>query len=342
MAAPVNGEASPGHTAWDGTGVGIGDITAQLAAQRQPPGGGPPYTLSGVLNLVAYAPTAGELGPMQQVIEGLADHQASRTIVIVESAEGSGLDASVSTSCRLTGDHVGVVHEHLVLTIRGETRQGEASAAMPLLRSELPTVLWWPGPPEPARAGSLAALAALADRVVTEAGQARDAGAAVRALAAWVAGRAGAAVTDLAWAAITAWRQLIVQILDPSALRAMGPEARATVVHSAPAPDARTLLMAGWLRDLLGSGTTVVLRPRDGADAGLLGVELAAPDGHRISVERLPGRDAATVVTTGPDGAVRERTLPLPDPGRARLLAGELEIQRRDRAFERALAMVPL
>jgi hypothetical protein len=29
--------------------------------------------------------------------------------------------------------------------------------------------------------------------------------------------------------------------------------------------------------------------------------------------------------------------LPLPSPDRARLLAGELELQRRDRAFERAL-----
>ena len=32
------------------------------------------------------------------------------------------------------------------------------------------------------------------------------------------------------------------------------------------------------------------------------------------------------------------RVLPLPRPDRTLLLAGELELQRRDRAFERALA----
>ncbi len=338
MAPPVS--AATSHAAWDGIGVSIGDITAQLAVQRQPAGGGPPFMLSGVLNLVVYAPTMGELGPMQEVVEGLADHQASRTIMIVESDEGSGLDATVSTSCRLAGDHVNMAHEQIVLTIRGETREGEASAAMPLLRSELPTVLWWPGPPDPAPASSLGPLAALADRVVTEVGRARDAAAAVRALASWV-GEGGPAVTDLAWAAITPWRQLIVQFLDPASLSAIRPGARVVIVHSGPDPDVTALLMAGWLRDLLEATAGVELRAGDDArPGGLLAIEIEVPTkGGRLRLERLPGRDAATVTATDRDGTAHSRTLPLPDPGRARLLAGELEIQRRDRVFERALAL---
>lgn len=337
MSAP----ASLGRAAWDGIGVSIGEITAQLAEQRRPPGGGTPFTLSGVLNLVAYAPTAGQLGPMQEVIEGLADQQASRTVMIVESGEGSGLDATVSTSCRLTGDHVSVALEHIVLTIHGETREGEASAALPLLRSELPTVLWWPGPPDPSPASSLGPLAALADRVVTEAGLGGDAAGAVGALAAWVQGEGGPAVTDLAWAAITPWRQLIVQILDPESLRALRPGATALIAHSTAAPGVRALLLAGWLRDLLGEDTRIELSRADADGDGdrLLAVELDGPAGRHLRVERLPGRDAATVTVTEADGTVRERTLPLPEPDRARLLAGELEIQRRDRAFERALAL---
>jgi hypothetical protein len=51
----------------------------------------------------------------------------------------------------------------------------------------------------------------------------------------------------------------------------------------------------------------------------------------------LPDRAAAAVCVTEPDGAERRRVLPLPSPERARLLAGELELQRRDRAFERVL-----
>ncbi len=325
---------------WDGLGVSIAEVSDRLAEQRRPPDGGAPYTLSGVLNLVAYAPSPDDLGPMQEVIEGLADHQASRTILIAEAGDGSGMDATVSTSCRLAGDATTLALELVVLTIHGETRAGTASACMPLLRSELPTVLWWPLPPDGRPGRALSGLLTIADRVVTEAGRGEDAAGAVRALAEWMPGEDGPAVTDLAWAAITPWRQLIVQMLDPGLVEALRQHAEATIVHAGPAPDARTLMLAGWMNDRLGAGLRVVMRPGEGPP-GILAVELRGPTGRHLRVARLHGREAATVTVTEPDGTVHERTLPLPDPGRARLLAGELEIQRRDRAFERALARAP-
>lgn len=323
---------------WDGLGVTIAEVADRLAEQRRPPDGGPPYTLSGVLNLVAYAPSPDDLGPMQEVIEGLADHQASRTILVAAAGEGSGMDAAVSTSCRLAGGSTTVALELVVLTVRGDTREGAASACMPLLRSELPTVLWWPLPPDADAGGRLAGLLDLADRVVTEVGRCDDPAAAVRALARWMPGEDGPAVTDLAWAAVTPWRQLIVQVLDPESLAALAPGAAVTIVHAAPAADAGTLLLAGWLRDFLGPAAAVELRPRHDREEGVLAVVVEGPHGRRLRVERLAGREAAAVTVTGPGGAAHARTLPLPDPGRARLLAGELEIQRRDSAFERALA----
>jgi glucose-6-phosphate dehydrogenase assembly protein OpcA len=330
-------EAVTGADAWNGVGVTIAEVVQRLAEQRCPPGGGPPYTLSGVLNLLAYAPSPAELGPMREVVERLADHQASRTVMIVEGGEDGGMDAAVSTACRRGGSTT-LALELVVLTIHGDSREGAASACAPLLRSELPTLLWWPLPPDGAGNGALAGLAALAERVVTEADRGPDARAAVRALAGWAPGDEGRAVTDLAWAAITPWRQLIVQVLGPGTPRAVEPGSRAVVAHSAPVPDAGTLLMAGWLRDLLGPGAATELRARGDPGAGLLAVEVAGPDGLSLRVERLPGREAAAVTVAEPDGAVRSRTLPLPAPDRARLLAGELEILRRDRAFERALA----
>ena len=325
---------------WDGLGVTIAEVSERLAEQRRPPGGGAPYSLSGVLNLVAYAPDPEELAPMQEVIEGLADHQASRTILVAEAGEGSGLDAAVSTSCRLAGDTTTLALELVVLTVHGETRAGTASACVPLLRSELPTVLWWPMPPETGSGGALHGLLAIADRVITEAGRGHDAAAAVRALAEWIPGEGGPAVTDLAWAAITPWRQLIVQMLDPGLVEALRRHTEATIVHAGAAPDARTLLLAGWMRDRLGAGASVVMRPGQGP-SGILAVELIGPTGRHLRVARLTGREAATVTVTEPDGSVRERTLPHPHPDPARLLAGELEIQRRDRAFEQALARAP-
>ncbi|HSJ73054.1 MAG TPA: glucose-6-phosphate dehydrogenase assembly protein OpcA [Miltoncostaeaceae bacterium] len=327
---------------WDGLGVSIAEVSDRLAEQRRPPGGGVPYTLSGVLNLVAYAPSPDELARMQEVVEGLADHQASRTILIAEAGGGGGMDATVSTSCRLAGDTTTMALELVVLTIRDETRGGMASACVPLLRSELPTVLLWPLPPDARAEGALAGLLAIADRVVTEAGRGEDAAAAVRALAEWIPREDGPAVTDLAWAAITPWRQLIVQVLDPESVEALPPRAETAIIHAGAAPDARALLMAGWLRDLLGAAGGVRLRRSDGPGGGVLAVEVSGPTGRRLRVERLAGREAATVTVTEADGTTRVRTLPLPDPDRARLLAGELEIQRRDPAFERALARAPV
>ena len=328
---------------WDGMGVSIAEVADRLSHQRHPPGGGAPYTLSGVLNLIAYAPDAGELASMQEVIEGLADHQASRTIMLMESGEGDGMDATVSTSCRLApGSASTMALELVVLTIHGEARAGKASACVPLLRSELPTVLWWPMPPDEAAGGALGGLLPIVDRVVVESDRAPDDAAAIRSLARWLPGEHGPAVTDLAWAAITPWRQLIVQMLDAETLAALEPGGTATIVHSAPHPGAGALLMGGWMRDLLGPAVEIEMRARDDPAVGVLVVELRGPTGRHLQVERLHGRDAATVTVTEPDGARRVRTLPLPEPGRARLLAGELEIQRRDRAFERALAGAPV
>jgi hypothetical protein len=38
-----------------------------------------------------------------------------------------------------------------------------------------------------------------------------------------------------------------------------------------------------------------------------------------------------------PDGTTHDRMMPMPERSRAQLLAGELELQRRDRPFERAV-----
>jgi hypothetical protein len=93
------------------------------------------------------------------------------------------------------------------------------------------------------------------------------------------------------------------------------------------------------MRDVIGPGLTVGLDERDDGDGpGVVAVTVEGVHGRRLVIERAAGRDAASVAVTEPDGAERHRVLPLPRPDRARLLAGELDLQRRDRAFERALA----
>jgi glucose-6-phosphate dehydrogenase assembly protein OpcA len=333
--------SSPGvREDWDGTGVSISQVIDRLAVQRRPPDGGMPFTMAGVLNLVAYATDPSELDEMSRVIERLADHQPSRAVLLATAPGGSGIDATVSTSCRLGVDHTGVAVEMVVLTLHGDAAGGAASATVPLLRADLPTVLWWPGPPDASGDGVLDRLAGVVDRVITESGRAPGAEG-VRALASWASG-ASPSVTDLAWARITAWRQLIAQMVDEQAMASLRDGSPTVLVaHGGAEPDAGTLLLAGWLRDVIGDDLTVRLasRPAEDGEDGPVAVELdGGGTGRRLTIERLPGRAAAVVCVTEPDGATRRRVLPLPESDRARLLAGELEMQRRDRPFERALA----
>lgn len=327
------------RTDWDGRGVTVDEVAQQLARQRRPADGGTPFTLSGVLNLVAYAGHPSETEAMLGVIELLADHQPSRAVVLCGEPEGSGIDARISTSCRLSGGTAGVALETVVLVLHGDARDGAASATVPLLRSDLPTILWWPWAPDRRADTPLASLVAIADRVVTEAARGIDAREAVRALASWVPA-ARPAVTDLSWAAVTGWRQLIAQMLEGEALDALrsGP-ATATIVHGAGGLVPDTLLVGGWMRDVIGPGLDVHLDEGDDGDGpGVVAVTIEGVHGRRLVIERAPGRDAAAVAVTEPDGTEKHRVLPLPRPDRTRLLAGELELQRRDRAFERALA----
>ena len=327
----------PPMASWDGVGVSIAEVVDRLAEQRRPPDGGPPLMLAGVLNLVVHVPAAEDLDEMRSVIERLAGHQPSRAVLLVETDSGSGIDATVSTSCRLSGGQMSVGVELVVLSLHGDGRAGDASAIQPLLRSDLPTVLWWPGAPESSAEGPLARLAPLADRIVTETGRRCEGADAVARLAAWVPEAPGV-VTDLAWAAITPWRQLIAQMVSADELspRGSGP-VRVEIAHPGPGPSAEALLLAGWLHDLAGDRLEVALRPRPGAVA-VLGVAVDLPESdRRVAIEPMPERQAATVTVTEPGQETRPRALPLPGVDRARLLAGELELQRRDHAFERAL-----
>src|SRR5262249_60321158 len=100
--------------------------------------------------------------------------------------------------------------EEVRLVLHGALVDRPQSAVVPLLRTDLPTVLWWPSVPQPAEP-AFAALTDLADRVVTESGAwDGDPVTALRRMQHAAAG--GAALTDLAWAAVTPWRQLVAQV----------------------------------------------------------------------------------------------------------------------------------
>ena len=105
------------------------------------------------------------------------------------------------------------------MTLGGDAARGAASAVVPLVRPELPTFLWWPGAPA-ADDPLLAGLTTLCDRVVTETARERGGADGIRALAAAIAPQ-NTALTDLAWAAVTPWRQLLTAITQPGDIQSI-------------------------------------------------------------------------------------------------------------------------
>jgi hypothetical protein len=296
------------------------------------------HALASVLNLVAWAPDPAAADAVEELMAALPDHHPSRVVIVSPGAAGPGIDAQVVARCGLREGGAGpMCVEEVSLTLPASVVPHAASAVEPLLRADLPIVLWWPSAPDPDDA-AFRGLLGLADRLTTEADRLGDARRAVRMLA----GRIDAGdpvMTDLAWAALTPWRQLVAQVLRGEDLVRLrrGPT-RVRVEHPGRGTTVGALLLAGWLRTELGDRALVACMPgADGADEALVALEVEGPDGWRMRVERrTPLTGTVTVEDRG--GGPRRRVLPLPRHERAGLLAGELELQRRDLPFERAVA----
>lgn len=321
-----------GTRRWTGKGVRVAEVAARLRELRADASGELHSTLTSVMNLVVWAGSPESALEAEDVIDGLADHHPSRAVIVVPGGGGDGIDARVEVMPhpeRPGGRALQV--EQIILGVRGGVAAHSGSAVIPLLRSELPTFLWWPQAPEPDLPAFLD-LARIADRLVTEVGRSLRGAAAVERLAAIVAA-SSAPVTDLAWAAVTGWRQLVATSLRGAALaRLRAGRAVATVTVGPGEPPLEALLLGGWLADALGDGVSVRFA-RGGGHGAVRGVRLDA--NGSCALELACGDGPATVtVRTAAGGA---RCVPLVPPGRRDLLAGELEHRGRDLALERAL-----
>ncbi|MGI9539715.1 MAG: glucose-6-phosphate dehydrogenase assembly protein OpcA [Miltoncostaeaceae bacterium] len=320
-----------------GEHVEFDEVLSRLAALREDPDGGAPTSLAGVLNLVAVAPRDADPEALDAVIGHLANHHPCRLIVLRHGEDGAGIDAEVSAVCGESGGGASVCVEVVLLTLGGRSAEGAASVVVPLLRPELPNFLWWPGAPV---AGDplLSGLTTLCERVVTETARVSNGAEGVRALAGAIAPQ-DTALTDLAWATITPWRQLLTTITQPEDIRLMadGP-AVVSLAYAGREPSLKALLIAGWLRDSLGDHLMVDLQPRPGNTGRIEGITIEAPRGLSLAAERIGERPAVALRLTRGGRTFPRRVLPLRRPRRIDLLAGELELQRHDRPFERAVS----
>ena len=326
-----------------------------------------------VLNLVVYSEREVHARRAARTVADLALRHPSRAIVLLGDRDRDGVVASVQLHCHVPQSDGAqpVLYEQILARVRGDFDERVASVVIPLLVPDLPVFLWWTGTP-PSDARHLDDLVTLADRFIVDSADFARPDQTLPEIARLARHRV--AITDLNWARLTHWRELIAQFFDVPAWRPFLDGITGIRAGFAVDMDGRdihpsqALLLLGWLSSRLGwrpveslapseaggllfrmgraDGAPIMvrLRPRfeRGLDAGdVSGIRIQAAYGRETAefvIKRAPDERHATA-TAIIGGVVRsERVVPLPALGIRELLGEELAIARNDHVYEVALA----
>ncbi len=326
-----------------------------------------------VLNLVVYAEREVHARRAARTVADLALRHPSRAIVLLGDRGRDGVVASVQLHCHVPESDGAqpVLYEQILARVRGDFDERVASVVIPLLVPDLPVFLWWTGTP-PSDARHLDDLVTLADRFIIDSADFARADRTLPEVARLARHRV--AITDLNWARLTHWRELIAQFFDVPTWRPFLDGITGIRAGFAVDMDGRdihpsqALLLLGWLASRLGWRPIESLAP---SEAGGLLFRMSRADGAPIMIRLRPrfergldagdvsgvriqsaigGDTAEFVIKRAPDerhatataiiaGVVRaERVVPLPALGIRELLGEELAIARNDHVYEVALA----
>lgn len=249
---------------WDTTGK---EVVKALAAERRSAGG----VASGMaLSLIVVVDEKRVKEAEAAATIASAAHPCRLLIVVRADIDRpvNRLDAEI-----VVGGRLGPC-EAVVMRMYGRLALHAESVVMPLLAPDVPVVTWWHREPPGRIANDY--LGVVADRRITDTGQAPDPIAALRQRAADYA----SGDTDLAWTRITPWRTLMASAFDAG----VADVTDATIV--APPTDPTGALMSGWLAARLG------IEPRLEPTTDhprLRAVELAFGTRERLAVVRENG-----------------------------------------------------
>jgi glucose-6-phosphate dehydrogenase assembly protein OpcA len=297
-------------TLWDTTG---GDVVKALLHERRTAG-----ALASGLALTLVAVVDERRVDEAEVATTLAAsaHPCRLLIVVRQKLDADiRLDAEVQIGGRLGSTEAVVMRMHGRLGLHAE------SVVLPLLAPDAPVVTWWHGAPPDEIATD--ALGVLANRRLTDCGQAPDPAAALRRRAEdFIPGD-----TDLAWTRATPWRSLLASALD-------GIEGTPTAASvAAEAGNASAALLAGWLSSRLGVEASLESNGGPGITAAAIVMRREDGKDTQIKIERPDGQSAT--LTRGEDPT---RILPLPRREIGDLLAEELRRMDPDPVYADALS----
>ncbi len=309
-----------------------------------------------VLNLLVVTDEE-SAGDVSHSVSNIAGQYPSRAILLISDPEGvTNLDFQLSAFCNVRGGgDTHVCAEQITIHAEGSPAEHLESLAGPLLISDLPVFLWYPGPFSPS-SPEFAGMASLADRIIVDSAAAGDCERSLREIAGLLEEEETPAIGDLQWVQLSPWRALAAGLFSsPERAGELGRLRRVEIMH-APDGECRALLFVGWLASTLDWRLVDASRTGDGREARFAGpsgeivaeMSPASPDApfrqvrlysedYGFEVARSRDLSEARTTVTRDDELLAERTVHLGRFDLGVLLGEELQFRGRDAIFEAAL-----
>ena len=310
-----------------------------------------------VLNLIVVTDEDSAEGVTRSV-SNIAGRYPSRAIVLISDPEEgeTNLEFQLSAFCSIRGGGgAQVCAEQVTIHAEGPPAEHLESLAGPLLISDLPVFLWYPGPFSPSSV-EFAGMAALADRIIIDSAAAGDCETSLREIAELLARPETPAIGDLQWVQLSPWRALVAELFSSPERAGELERLRGIEILHAPDGECRALLFVGWLASSLGWSLEDATRTAEGREVRFAGPsgEVSArmsptspdarfrqvrlySDDYGFGVARSRDLSEARTTVTRDDELLAERTVHLGHFDLGVLLGEELQYRGRDELYEAAL-----
>jgi glucose-6-phosphate dehydrogenase assembly protein OpcA len=252
-----------------------------------------------VLNLVVVVDHDWK-GEVANRLARVGRYHASRTVLCAVEEGRTTLDGRAVMRWDNPDDGVGVIQEQVEIDLGAAHLRALETVVDPVIRSELPTLLWCPH-------GHLDAVRSLGGLIDVMLIDSDDEPEAADGLARASELLESAYVVDLAWLRTTPWRERLAASFDPTDRRErLERISGLTVRHQQNSP-ASALLLAGWLSSRLGweaaplgasnglglcgraGAIEISLESSDQEAPGLAGVTVEFSQGFSLSLDRARG-----------------------------------------------------
>ncbi len=176
-----------------------------------------------VLNLVLCTSNKETAQRASAILRDLSSTHVARVILLILD-QGQNVPSEVSTwvtirSFPIISDIMRHNFEQITVELAGKAITSSSIILQPLLKPDLPVYLWWVDD-LPDNSGLFKQLANMSSRVIVDSSQFSQPEESLRALSLLVQSlTADSALSDLNWARITSWRELVAQFFDVTAYK---------------------------------------------------------------------------------------------------------------------------